>query len=108
MNQASICDSIIAEIGKDLVMYEHTIITNRGVLAKAKQTLASKQIDAAWEFPPTTTFVGDNIHDAAVALEEASLSLEAKRLALYRLTSESTSIEPDMIFRFVDSFLNFS
>ena len=106
MNQASICDTLIAEIGKDLVMFEHTIITNRGALAKAKQTLFSKQIDGAWEFPPTTTFVGDNIHDASVALEEASLSLEARRLALYKLTSEASPIEPSMIFRFVNSFFN--
>ena len=105
-NQAAVCDTIMAEIGKELVMFEHTIINCRGALAKSNQTLFTKPVNDAWEFPPTSSqFITESIQSASLAIEEASLSLEKKRMELYFLTSDKSLVEPSTIIKFCNSVL---
>lgn len=104
-NQAAVCDTILAEVGKELVMYEHAIVNCRGALAKARQSLfTAKSSDAAWEFPPAPVpFTTEAMEAAAAEIESAALALEKRRMALFFLTSDGSTVEPGTILRFCDA-----
>jgi hypothetical protein len=100
MEQLSICDSLLAEIGRMLLLFEHTISVNRAAFARAKGSLRSKDIGAAWPYPPTNCSIGNLFSETGDSIDLAAKNLEGKRLALYRLTTE-TGISPESVACFV-------
>jgi hypothetical protein len=101
LEQLSICDLLVAEIGRGLVLVEQAVVTSRGAFAKVKQTLRAKNLAAAWSFPPTDTFIGDLLVETGDRIDIVSRRTTARRLCLYRLHSDDGSPSPDAIRTFV-------
>jgi hypothetical protein len=101
LEQLSSCDALIAEIGRCLVLLEHAITNARAMFVKAKQTFRSQEISEAWPYPPTEAPIGDLYVETSNLIDSAGKSLEIRRLALYRLSSESEMVDPAAVSKFL-------
>lgn len=101
LEQITKCDTLIAEIGKQLLLIEHSLTSGRATIAKAKQLCHTKDISEVWNFPPTEVFTGDLFIETQQLIDDVSFKLEAKRLALYHLTAENASINQNSINKFI-------
>ena len=110
MEQIVNCDSIIAELGRQLVLFEHSLTQCRTALAKAKQLFESRPLDVAWSFPPEENdkTIGDQYEKACKDIERAAKITESRKLCLFNLTSNRESLEPEVLLKFIKQWNNTS
>ena len=106
LEQLVICDTIIAELGRQILLYDHSINQCKGILAKGQETFASKPLDFPWKFPPedSTETIGDQYQAACLALQRAQTITESRKLALFNLTSSKNSYDPDILVNFIQQW----
>ena len=106
LEQLVVCDSIIAELGRQILLFDHSINQCKGILAKAQDTFASKPLDFPWKFPPEGNMesVGDLYQSASMALHRAQTLTESRKLALFNLTSSRNSYDPDVLVSFIQQW----
>jgi hypothetical protein len=101
LEQLSICDLLVAEIARGLVMLEQAIRMSHAAFGKVKQTPRTKDLAELWSFPPIDTFVGDVLIETGDRIDSVARQTGARRLALYRLNCEEGSTSPEAIRTFV-------
>ena len=101
--QLSACDSIIAEMSRELVLYDSLLTNNRGNFLKVKKNFESKQLDEAWSFPPDTIFIPDLILEISQLLDQTFGKVEARKLAIFKLSNEEDSINIESLERLINS-----
>lgn len=104
LEQLAQSDTILAELGKQLVMYEHALIQNRGTFAKAKEQFEKRPLDSPWSFPPDTKNITEKYEAAAAAIDRSAASIDAKRLALYTVNTNENSLEPEALLKFIQGW----
>jgi hypothetical protein len=103
LEQISVCDSLMAEIGRSLVVLEHVLTTARASFARAKDILRSKSLGEAWPFPPGQSILGDLFAETSDLIDMSAKNLEAKRMAVYLLMVED-GLSPDSIAKFAQGW----
>ena len=103
LSQLSACDSIIAEMSRQLVLFDQTLTNLHATFVKTKKQFESKPKEEAWDFPPNTTFLPNLIIETSRILDEAFNKAESRKLAIYKLVNEEEAIDPDSIERFINS-----
>ena len=108
LEQATQCDSIISELSRYLLTYEHSLKQNKATLNAFKDKMKSKPLETPYTFPPTPDFVTDLILQAAEAISTVEKQIECRGLALYELGNVEESINPESILRFFEKWNQFS
>lgn len=101
--QLSACDSIIAEMSRELVLFDSMLTNNRGAFSKAKKLFESKPLNEAWPYPPDASFLPNLILETSKLLDSTFGKVEARKLAIYRLTNEGDGINIESIEKFINS-----
>lgn len=104
MEQLISCDALIAELNRQLVLYEHSLTQCRGTLAKAKDMFMTKPLDVAWSFPPDDNSITQKYEEACQAINKAAASIEAKKKALYSVNTHENVFEPESVLRFIEEW----
>lgn len=108
VNEASECDSIIAELDRYFLLYENSLKQNRATLNRFKDIMKSKPLDIAYSFPPSPNFISEAIERAASMIETVDKQINCRKLALYELRNVESSVNPDSILRLVEKWNQFS
>lgn len=101
--QLSACDSIIAEMSRELVLFDHMLTNNRAAFSKAKKLFESKPLSEAWTFPPEETFLPDLILEASKLLDTTFGKVESRKLAIFKLTNKEEDINVESLERLINS-----
>lgn len=101
--QLSACDSIIAEMSRELVLFDQTLTNNRGLFSKSKKIFESKPLTEAWPYPPDENFLPNLMVEISQLLDKTFGKVEARKLAIYKLTNEGNSINVESLEKFINS-----
>lgn len=101
--QLSACDSIIAEMSRELVLFDQMLTNNRGAFSKSKKLFESKPLNEAWPYPPDSNFLPNLILETSQLLDSTFAKVEARKLAIYKLTNEGDSINVESLEKFINS-----
>jgi len=104
VEQISSCDTLIAELGRQLVLYDHSITQAKASLAKTKQQLSEKPNDFPWSFPPSVSDISEDFLTAENAISQSLLSVEAKKYSLFELNQSENPLNPDNVMRMINKW----
>ena len=104
--QIAICDTLIAELGRELVLFDHSLTQSKAALNKFKEQFSKKKLDSAWSFPPNGEFISNQIEEANESLINSMLSYESKRMALFKFHQSDIPYDPKSLNFFIQEWKN--
>ena len=108
LEQASQCDSIISELSRYLLTYEHSLTQSKAIFNNFKEKFKSKPLETPYTFPPAPEFITTLILETAEAISTVEKQINCRGLAIYELGNVEESINPVSILRFIEKWNQFT